>query len=306
MRTTLLMALLFVGCGVSEAELNDQGEELSEDQGELGTSTRSYVVLRRDFRRCAAPLCGGWWAHDVNRSTLTERYVSALDFSKSNLNGLPEHQDDVTGAASFEVVLYGKLGPAESRFNTRQFIVTSAWRGMPGVTFSEPTDSFFRLQNADIQCFAAPCASLRATRLHSTAKFLHHDLDVTRASVPLLDQDWLSNRAINDDALVAGRFVDGAVVGVGQEKILEASQVFVHLPDMTQSCPRYALAQCPEGQTNVFTRNVNRCLVPAGCGVAGVCRFATPTCTEGYSLVSWPGGAYSCTRHACDPTFIVE
>src|SRR5687767_11474980 len=123
MRTTLLVGLLFLGCGVSEAELKDVGDDVAAAEGELGTSTRSYVVLRRDLRRCVAPMCGGYWAHDVNRATLNEQYVSGLDFSRSNLSQ-PEHQADVTGAGDFEVVLFGKLGPAESRFQTRKFVVT--------------------------------------------------------------------------------------------------------------------------------------------------------------------------------------
>src|SRR3954471_23967336 len=96
MRTMILMGLLLVGCGVSEAELNDVGDDVSAEQGELGTSTRSYVVFRRDMRRCIAPMCGGFWVHDVNRATLSEQYVSGFDFSASNLAHLPEHQADVT------------------------------------------------------------------------------------------------------------------------------------------------------------------------------------------------------------------
>lgn len=304
MRLTLLVGLLFVGCGVSEAELTDVGDDLSAADGELGTSTRSYVVMRRDMRRCVAPLCGGFWVHDVNRSTLNEQYVSALDFSRSNLAGLPEHQGDVTGAGAFEVVLYGKLGPKEPRFNTRTFIVTSAWRGMPGVTFTEPADTFFRVKSADIQCITAPCASLRATKLHTTSKVLFHDLEVKPAALPLVDRNWLSYRVIEDDALVAGRFVDGAVVGVSPEKVLEASQVFVHLPDMKQSCPRYAPAQCPEDQTNLYVRNSNRCVVPAGCGGGGACAAVVPQCADGYELASWTGGQFACTQYACDPAFL--
>lgn len=305
MRTTLLMGVLLAGCGVSNAELNDVGDDLSAAQGELGSSARSYVVLRRDMRRCVAPMCGGYWAHDVNRATLNEQYVNGLDFSRSDLS-MPEDQADVTSAPDFEVVLFGKLGPAEPRFHTRSFIVTSAWRGLPGVKFTEPADTFYRVEAAQIQCIAAPCPSLRASKLHSTTKILHHDLDVARASLPLVDQNWLTFRVIENDALVAGRFVDGAQVGVGREKVLDASQVFVHLPDVTQSCPRYALARCPEGQTNLFTRNQNRCVVPAGCGGGGACAAFVPSCAEGYSLVSWAGGRFGCTQYACDPSFLTE
>ncbi len=307
MRTTILLAVLFVGCGVSEADLNDVGNESAEELGELGTSTRSYVVFRRDMRKCVAPMCGGFWVHDVNRSTLNEMYVSGFDFSQSNLRGLPEHQGDVTGAGNFEVVLYGKLGPTESRFNTRTFLVTEAWRGMPGVTFTEPADTFVKVQAANIQCIAAPCATLRASKLHTTTKTLFHDLDLTRtAKEPLVDQDWLTFRITDKDAIVAGRFVNGAQVGVGTEKVLDASQVFVHLPDMTQSCPRLAVQPaCPSGQVQIWTRNENRCPMPAGCSTNfGTCRFAVPTCSAGYELQTWKGGAYGCDRYVCDPAFL--
>lgn len=304
MRTTpLLTALLLAGCGVSEASLDDVGDDTAAAQGELGTSTRSYVVLRHDQRRCVSPMCGGYWAHDVNRASVKEQYVSGLDFSQSNL-AMPEDQADVTGAADFEVVLWGKLGPLESRFNTRPFLVTSAWRGMPGVKFTEPADTFYRVEGAAIQCIAAPCPTLRASKLHTTAKILHHDLDVSRASRPLVDQDWLTFRTIAKDALVAGRFVDGALIGASREKVLAASQVFVHLPDMTQSCPRPALARCPAGQVNLWTRNENRCLMPSGCGGGGVCAASVPACADGYSLVSWSGGPFGCSQFACDPAFL--
>lgn len=304
MRTTILLAVLFIGCGVTEAELNDVGGESSEELGELGTSTRSYVVFRRDMRRCVAPLCGGFWVHDVNRANLNEQYVSGFDFSKSNLAGLPEHQGDVTGAPAFEVVLYGKLGPKESTFNTRTFLVTSAWRGMPGVTFTEPADTFMRVKSVDLQCFAAPCPSLRASKLHSTTKTLFHDLEVKPAALPLVDRDWLTFRVIEEDALVAGRFVPGAVVGVGQEKVLEASQVFVHLPDRKRSCPRVAPPSCSGDETAVWTRNQDRCIVPAGCGGGGACALVVPECAEGYDLMSWTGGPFACTQYACDPSWL--
>jgi len=208
MRTTLLLGVLLAGCGVSDAQLNDVDDgDLAAAQGELGSSARSYVVLRRDMRRCVAPMCGGYWAHDVNRANLNEQYVSALDFSRSDLQ-MPEDQADVLSAGNFEVVLYGKLGPVEPRFHTRTFIVSSAFRGMPGVQFTEPADVFYRVESAQLQCFAAPCPTLRASKLHSTTKILHHDLDVARASLPLVDQNWLTGRVIENGALVAGRFVD--------------------------------------------------------------------------------------------------
>ncbi len=304
MRTSLLAVglLLVVGCGVTEAEVNDLGNEVTTEEGELGTTTRSYVVFRHDtLRRCAWPMCGGKFVRDINRATVREVYVSGIDFSESNLT--EEQQAQVMGAREFEVVLYGKLGKLVNGY--RNFVVTTAWRGMPGVQFAA-TDTFYRVEEADIRCITAPCPSLRATKLHTTTKTLHHDLDVSRAALTGVDQNWLTFRVTNKDALVAGRFVDGALVGTTKEKVLSASQVFLKIPDMTQSCGRPFLAQCPAGKVNVWARNENRCMVPAGCGGGGACTAVVPSCADGYTLVSWAGGPFACTQHACDPSWLLE
>jgi hypothetical protein len=309
MRTTLLItcAVLAVGCGVTEADISDVSDDFSAEQGELGTSTRSFVVMRRDMRRCVAPLCGGYWVHDVNRATVREQYVSGLDFSQSNLP-MEEQQALVTGAPDFEVVLYGKLGRLETRFNTRPFVVTNAWRGMPGVKFTEGAngDTFYREQPANIQCFAAPCASLKATKLHTSGQILHHDLDVAPASLTGVDQDWVTFKVTDRDALVAGRFVDGATVNGTREKVLRASQVFVKLPERINPCGRPYITQCEEGQVNTWTRDINHCMVPTGCGGGGACIQVVPSCAEGYTLISWTGGRFACTQHACDPSWLFE
>jgi hypothetical protein len=309
MRTTLLLAVgavaVFSACGVTEAQL-DEGGEVTSEEGELGTTTRSYVVFRRDFRRCASPMCGGWWVHDVNRASLKEVYVPGFDFSASNLKGLPEQQELVTSAGAFEVVLYGKLGALKNGY--RDFVVTTAWRGMPGVSFTEfapsGNDSFFRVEGVNLQCFAAPCPSLQATRLHSTSKTLFHDLSVERAAKPYVDQNWLTFRVTDKDALVAGTFADGAQVGAGREKVLQASQIFVKLPDRTSSCARPSLPLCPSPKVNTWVRDENRCTMLGPCTTPGACAAFVPTCADGYSLVSWTGGPHACQQYACDPTFL--
>lgn len=299
MRTTLLItALLVAGCGVSEAQLDETGGLVSSEEGELGTSSRTYVVARHDYRRCASPMCGGWWIHDVNRAELREVYVPAFDFSASNLV-TDDQRQLVNGAGTFEVVLYGKLGALKNGY--RDFVVTTAWRGMPGVTFTEGTDTFFRVAQVNIQCITAPCPTMQTTRLHSTSKTLFHDVSVERAAMPNVDQNWLTFRITDKDALVAGKLRDS-----GREKVLDASQVFVKLPDMTQSCARPSLPLCPGSKVNTWARDENRCVMPAGCVTPGACAAVVPACTEGYSLVSWTGGTRACTQYACDPDWLLN
>jgi hypothetical protein len=248
-------------------------------------------------------MCGGYWVHDVNRVTLNEQYVSGLDFSTSGLSD--EVQADVYNAPEGEVVLYGKLGPTEPQFNTRPFIVTSAWRGMPGV---EPAtgERFYKVAAMNVQCFAAPCPTLKATRLHSTAATVATGLDTSRASLPRVDDNWLADRVMNKDALVAGKFRPGSSVGLNRELVLDVSQVFVKLPDVTQSCPRTAMMRCPDGKVVAMQRNANRCIMPAGCVTPGYCAAYVPSCSAGYSLVEWAGGLHACPQYACDPDFLFD
>lgn len=304
MRKILLVgAVFFAACGVSRAELTEAGDVTTEEAGELGTSVRSYVTFRYDlYRRCAWPRCGGLFVRDVNRAVLKEEYVLGWDFSESGLS--EEVQADVAGAAGGELIVYGRLGRTQSN-GFRSFVVTSVWRGMPGVAFAD-TDTFYKVEEKNVRCITAPCPTLEATKLHTTAKTLFSDVDVSPAAKPLVDTDWLTYRVTDGGALVAGTFVDGAQVGAGTEKVLKASQVFVKLPDMTRSCGRPLVPTCDDDHTVIWTRDADRCLRPAGCGGGGACALYVPTCDEGYELQSWTGGRFACTQYACDPAFLID
>lgn len=297
------VAVVVSACGPTDAQLADVEDDAEVGAAELSTRSRTYVQLRRDTRRCVSPLCGGYFVHDVNRATLREVYVSGLDFTASGL--LDEAQADVYGAPDGEVVLWGKLGDEEPTFHTRPFLVSAAWRGLPGVT-PPAGEAFYKVAAIEVQCLVAPCPTLKATKLHSTQATLATGLDVSRASPPLVDDAWLSGRVLTKGALVTGTFRPAKTPGLNRELWLDSSQVFVKLPDVTQSCPRYAPAQCPAGRVMTVRRDANRCLAPAGCVVPGACAAYVPSCEAGYTQVSWSGGPHACTQYACDPEFLFD
>lgn len=298
MRTLSFVAALFlVACGPTEATSLEGDELVASTDGELGTSTRSYVVARKDRQVCQLPGCGGWFVHDVNRATLKEVYVDFFDFSESDVAA--DFQDEAVNAVDGDVVLYGRLAPRER--GVVRFLVTSAWRSLPGVS-AEAGDSWFTLKDSGVRCITAPCPSLAAVKLHSTAKLAVHDFDLSRASLPLVDQDWVASRILSHGGLVAGRLVTR-----GNEQVLDASQVFVKLPASHTSCGRPAVPFCGPGTVNVWTRDENLCSVPVGCAKSGVtfCSQHVPACADGYTLVSWTGVS-TCTAYACDPSFLMH
>ena len=302
MRSFLIsIALISVGCGVSEVEVNDTStaDATAEETGELSTRTASYVVFRHDMRRCISPLCGGYWVSDLNRKTQREEYVSGLDFSGSGLT--EETQAKALEAGEGEIVLRGKLGPTETHFNTRAFLVLEAFRGMPGVR-AAATDSFYRVERADsIRCIVAPCPSLRAIKLHTTQQTLFHEVSVTRASKTNVDARWMTSRITDKGALVAAAFVTR-----NRSTTLDVAQVFMRLPEPSQSCPRIALPSCAAGFTLSWVRNENRCLLPAACVRTVTCPQIRPFCDADYTAMSWSGGTNACPRVVCDPSWVMQ
>ncbi|MBK7860077.1 MAG: hypothetical protein IPJ65_15970 [Archangiaceae bacterium] len=295
MRTLIgLFVVALAGCGVSESSVGSNEADPFDDGAELSATSRTYVQLRRDMRKCIAPLCGGYWVHDVNRANLNEVYVSALDFSGS---GLSEDDQGHVYEALGEVVLRGKLGPKEARFGTRPFIVTEAYRGLPGLAVGS-ADAFFKVKAESITCIRAPCPSMSAIQVNHSAKTLFHAYDAANLGGTRLDLSWLTTRAVEDGAITAG-----TLVKKGDALTLEPSNVFVRLPERVGPCPQFKLAACPSGQVRTYTRTVDRCVLPAACITPGFCALFIPVCDEGYTLASWPAGNFGCNAYACDPTW---
>ena len=295
----LVAALMLVGCGVAQTEVTET-DVLDSEGSELSTTSRTYVTFTRDFRKCVSPMCGGWWVTDVNRVNPTAKYVNALDFSKSKL-------DEATIAKAMEgevgeVVLRGKLGAAESRFDTRPFVVTDAWRGMPGVT-AVTGQPYFKVEHVDIQCIKAPCPTMKATKVNAGGAVLIDGVKVEDAALTLVDQVWLTSRVTGRDAIVTAKFVNGAFISGSYEKVLSASQVFVKLPESPGPCPLARPALCAAGKVRNTIRTENRCELPGVCVIPGACALFVPNCAEGYSLQAWSGGQFACTVYACDRAF---
>lgn len=298
------LSFLVAGIVACAPASGPEGEETTkQEEDSLGASQRSYVVIQRDYRKCSYPMCGGWYVHDVNRKTQTPTYVADLDFAGSGLDEAT--QAIVENAGQSEVVLYGKLGKLAGS-DLKTFKVQSAWRGMPGETVDEKLETFFATAAIDppIQCFVAPCSSVTIKPLHKNQSQNIERIDLDGLAEPLVDRNWLADRALHGEALVAGTVVDGEVFQGGPERVLAASQVFLKLPEEQGACPQ-SRPGCPEGEEAIYTRDENRCVVLSGCVEPGACAAYVPACGEGYSLQSWTGGMFACTQYACDPTFVV-
>ncbi len=190
MRKNLSLLALLVGsalaCGTEDAApktdvtddaaLNavEDSPEVDEAKADSVSSTSTYYTLRRDFRRCVAPLCGGYWVKRVNQARTTcydgtsasECYVADLDLARLDLDDATESRlrDSIdAGQSVLRGTLRGGLsysGRRLGRFNARE-----GYRALSSVA---PTGSFYRVTDLGIRCITFPCFSLHAAKLNST------------------------------------------------------------------------------------------------------------------------------------------
>lgn len=297
-------ACLLLFAGATACTSSDGSTDPGESADELSSSAPAFVTLRPDPRTCGAPLCGGYFVRAVNRPRI-EHYVSGLDLAES---GLPaDALEDIRSAPLNELVLSGHLGALDQRYRTRKFVVQDAYRGMPGVTPREGA-AFYQVhaRNPPILCLVAPCPNEIASLLNTGTEEAFDRISVNPAALSWVDKGWLGSRVEKHDAVVAGMFVQGDRFPGGYEHVLEASQVFVRLPDRIGPCPERPAMLCSPGASAVYQRTVDRCIEQVGCVPPKVCMQYIPECQPGYTLMSWAALPDGCPSYACDPSFIVE
>jgi len=299
---SLAAAVAFTGCAVP-AEQSADSDGTQGAAAELSTTTETFVSIRRDTREClvAGPGCGGYYVKDVN-SSAAEHYVYKLDFSSSGLSDADVAK--ITSAPTSDIILKGKLSNIVL-MGYHSFFASAGYRGLPGVV--PAAGALFYSANdrvPAINCFAAPCNNELAHKLNAVSSNISFTtLSVDHAALSFVDKNWLKARVLENGALVAGTFVNGAHEAAGYEKVLDASQIYLRIPDHVGICSHREIF-CAQGTVETFVRDANRCLSPQSCVTPGICPLFIPACAQGYTLSSWRTNPNGCSAYACDPSFI--
>lgn len=254
--------------GSSPGESDDIEAETTEEALTSGTST--YYAVRRDFRRCISPLCGGFWVNRVNATStrcadgtsqpacyVTDLNLAALDLSAAKTA-------EVTSDPS-RLVLRGyvnsKTHPNFGKLGT--FRATEAWRAPAA---GAATGIFYVVDDSNIRCFRAPCPSIRERKLNSSAA-AKNITGVDLADAPGTDDE--KSDAISFIA-AKGLIVAGANIGPANERVLDGSQFFA---PVQKSVALPAGSACFAGDT---CGGGTKCCYP--CGIQGCTnRCITPT-----------------------------
>jgi hypothetical protein len=187
-----LLALSFVpACASSDTDdelLADSADDANLDgKADADNGAYTYFAIKHDMRRCASPMCGGWFLSRVNRSTTVchtgtsseKCYTPVLDWSQSGLD--QGQQDKLIGSAArlggeFALVRgrFAKKNTTTPRPELGKFIVTEAW-----VAEGEnaPDGVFAKVFDNGIRCITAPCPTLTEKGLNTGNSVNIDDLD---------------------------------------------------------------------------------------------------------------------------------
>jgi hypothetical protein len=231
---------------------DDADDAESSEEALTSTGASTYYLLRRDTRRCVAPLCGGFWIHRVNRTDTrcadgtyaAECYVAELDLFPAKLpitvlKGIRTAADRYVLRGTMRKKTFTSWGALGS------FRATEAWRAPAA---GAPTGTFYRVDESDAVCEAAPCATLRERRLNASGGArLVAAVDLAGAPGSANDQaETLASLSAH------GLVVAGTNVTAASATTLEASQYYTRV-----------LGELPEGAT---------------CGAGDVCATGTKCC----------------------------
>ncbi|HVH47821.1 MAG TPA: Kazal-type serine protease inhibitor family protein [Labilithrix sp.] len=210
----LLSFPLVAGCAAQTETSDDEVEVEAAEEALTSSPTNAnfFQVTRRDFRKCAAPLCGGFYVKLVNQPTTlcangkreADCYVSAIDLKGV---GLSDREEQTVRAAveSGKALIKAK---AYKRRWTGQWIgslrATEAWLGATG----SPADgTFYRAADNGIRCVKAPCPSTTAYQLNGKESHNVVEVNLQHTQIPA-DQATLDQAAnalgTKEGILVAG------------------------------------------------------------------------------------------------------
>ncbi len=194
-------------------------------------STSMFYLVRPDLRKCASPLCGGYFLRSANQNLTrcangrnrSECYVANIEW-----NGAPEIEIN-------RALLRGKIltkGNRNGRYGVLS--VSEVWRS---ASDAKPYGDFFRVRDLGVRCIAAPCLSHSEARLNSTQsqKIAGVSLNDAGANEQTVS-DALKSMTDKDGVLIAGGHTQ--VTGpAGRALMLNAAQFYLRASSVAQSKP---------------------------------------------------------------------
>ncbi len=208
------------------------------------SGTSSFYSIRRDLRRCASPMCGGYFVKLVNQSRTRcadGRYKSECYVARIEWNAQPEPQDD-------RALVRGSVTRADRRDRFGLLLAREVW--LPAGN-NQASGTFFRVRDRGIRCIAAPCETHEEAKLNTLVRRNIAGVDLSGAGAP---ENVVSdaNQAMTDPVAVIVAGVHARVTGpAGRSQMLKATQFYLRAK--------------PGGGTSSGNDNQNKPCFKTGC-----------------------------------------
>jgi len=132
-------------------------------EAEAPVLNSSFYLVRPDPRKCASPMCGGYFVRLVNQGVtrcangkrMSECYVASIDWNGSN---------EVEPGKALIRGLFTTRGSRNGKYGVLK--VLESWEA---VSSGSPQGDFFRVRDLGVRCIAAPCQTHRETKLNANA-----------------------------------------------------------------------------------------------------------------------------------------
>ena len=221
-------------------DLFDGGTTLASYLPLPGANLETYYTLRRDLRRCASPMCGGYFVSGVNQTKTRcadgkyskQCYVAEIDWN--NQPGDQERNALVRGVLTSKAhPSFGKLGMLR---------VSESWTA---ATDKTPTGTFYRVRDLGVRCITHPCPTHEEARLNSTTKRKIAGVELTGVGASEDDLKLAFESMTGPEGIIASGS-DMPVKGPGgRSYTFKANQFFLRTksstsanekPDKTKAC----------------------------------------------------------------------
>lgn len=196
-----LLSVSLLGCAGSSDVVDELAGESPDDDVVDGKAdaavdgSYTYYEVTADLRKCASPICGGFFLDRLNRSTTKCHdgvareacYTPELDMTESGLSATA--LDKLVSAAnagalphSTRAIVRGRFGKTNSTVQPElgRFIVTEVWLSESDAIAS---GVFVRVKDSGVRCIAAPCESTIEKGLNTSRSAMIADIDFTDANV---------------------------------------------------------------------------------------------------------------------------
>lgn len=202
----------------------------------------TYTV-KPDYRRCAFPLCGGWFLTPVNQYSLaleTEDeayqnasllpnsiYVAYINYRRLGLTEkqVAELNENINAG---QALLRGSIinTPSTALINTKTLVVNGAWTGANKTVALGP---YLNVSSSGIVCITTPCPYYNAALINTQYLFQFHELTFAKAELDRVQEAQAWQAVASKGLVMTGiKYESQGMTGTGIG--ISATKVFFAFP----------------------------------------------------------------------------